>query len=255
MSTPETAPRAALRLHWTRTALGDPHVQLQRASTDAGFRSYWRTEGVTPSRVVMDAPPDKEDLRPWLRVRDLLDAAGVRVPQVLARDEVQGFLILEDLGGPTVAQVITDANADGLIDAAITQLIRLQSLALPSDFPVFGEALLQRDAGLFEEWFIGKHLGIHLDCADSECLQLAQRRLMDNALAQARVPTHRDYMLRNLMPLDAGPAVLDFQDMVHGPIAYDPVSLLRDAFSSWPEPRVEGWLQHYHARADRKSVV
>ena len=224
-------------------------MQLQRASTDAGFRSYWRTEGVTPSRVVMDAPPDKEDLRPWLRVRDLLDATGVRVPQVLARDEVQGFLILEDLGGPTVAQVITDANADGLIDAAITQLIRLQSLALPSDFPVFGEALLQRDAGLFEEWFIGKHLGIHLDCADSECLQLAQRRLMDNALAQARVPTHRDYMLRNLMPLDAGPAVLDFQDMVHGPIAYDPVSLLRDAFSSWPEPRVEGWLQHYHARA------
>lgn len=108
---------------------------------------------------------------------------------------------------------------------------------------------MQRDAGLFEEWFIGKHLGIHLDCADSECLQLAQRRLMDNALAQARVPTHRDYMLRNLMPLDAGPAVLDFQDMVHGPIAYDPVSLLRDAFSSWPEPCVEGWLQHYHARA------
>ena len=182
-------------------------------------------------------------------MRDLLDATGVRVPQVLARDEVQGFLILEDLGGPTVAQVITDANADGLIDAAITQLIRLQSLALPSDFPVFGEALLQRDAGLFEEWFIGKHLGIHLDCADSECLQLAQRRLMDSALAQARVPTHRDYMLRNLMPLDTGPAVLDFQDMVHGPIAYDPVSLLRDAFSSWPEPRVEGWLQHYHARA------
>ena len=249
MSTPETAPRATLRLHWTRTALGDPHVQLQRASTDAGFRSYWRTEGVTPSRVVMDSPPDKEDVRPWLRVRDLLEAGGVRVPQVLARDGAQGFLLLEDLGGPTVAQVITEASADALIDAAITQLMRLQSLALPSDFPVFGEALLQRDAGLFEEWFIGKHLGIRLDCADSERLELAQRRLMDNALAQAHVPTHRDYMLRNSMPAAAGPAVLDFQDMVHGPIAYDPVSLLRDAFLSWPEPRVQGWLQHYHARA------
>jgi aminoglycoside/choline kinase family phosphotransferase len=133
--------------------------------------------------------------------------------------------------------------------AAIAQLVRLQALTLPDDIPTFGETLLQRDAGLFETWFIRKHLGIELDCDDAERLQLAQRRLMDNALAQARVPTHRDYMPRNLMPVAAGPAVLDFQDMVLGPIAYDAVSLLRDAFLSWPEARVQGWLQDYHAAA------
>ena len=242
-------PRAAQRLAWTRTALGDATVALERASTDAGFRSYWRTLGASPSRIVMDSPPDKEDVRPWLRVRDLLDARGVRVPQVLARDVEAGFLLLEDLGGPTMAQVIDAANADAHIDAAIDQLIRLQLIALPADTTVFGEALLQRDAGLFEEWFIGRHLGIVLDCDDTERLQLAQRRLMDNALAQARVPTHRDYMPRNLMPVADGPAVLDFQDLVLGPIAYDPVSLLRDAFLSWPEDRVDAWLRRYHARA------
>ena len=242
-------PRAAQRLAWARTALGDANAMLARASTDAGFRSYWRTRSAAPSRIVMDSPPDKEDVRPWLRVRDLLDAGGVRVPRVLARDIDAGFLLLEDLGGPTVAQVIDDANADAHMDAAITQLVRLQSLALPADFPAFGEALLQRDAGLFEEWFLRRHLGLELDCGDAERLELAQRRLMDNALTQARVPTHRDYMPRNLMPVDDGPAVLDFQDLVLGPVAYDPVSLLRDAFLSWPEARVDDWLRRYHAHA------
>ena len=240
--------RADARLAWAREVLGDAGAALERASTDAGFRSYWRSGG-TPSRIVMDSPPDKEDVRPWLRVRDLLEAGGVRVPRVLARDVDAGFLLLEDLGGATMAQVIDAANADAHIDGAIGQLLRLQSIALPDDIPVFGEALLQRDAGLFEEWFVGRHLGLELDCDDAESLQLAQHRLMDNALAQARVPTHRDYMPRNLMPVEDGPAVLDFQDMVLGPVAYDAVSLVRDAFLSWPEPRVDAWLRRYHARA------
>lgn len=248
MSEPATD-RAAARLQWTRIALDTADLQLERASTDAGFRSYWRSVGAAPSRIVMDSPPGQEDVRPWLRIRDLLDAGGVRVPQVLARDVDAGFLLLEDLGGPTVAQLINDANAEAHMDAAITQLLRLQSLALPADVPAFGEALLQRDAGLFEDWFLRRHLGLELDCDDAERLQLVQRRLMDNALQQPRVPTHRDYMPRNLMPVEDGPAVLDFQDLVLGPIAYDPVSLLRDAFLSWPETRVEGWLHAYHARA------
>ena len=251
MTDPATAPdpRAAQRLAWTRDALGDADARLERASTDAGFRSYWRTHGAAPSRIVMDSPPDKEDVRPWLRVHDVLEAGGVRVPRVLARDVDAGFLLLEDLGGPTMAQVMDDANADAHVDGAIEQLLRLQSIALPADTVVFGEALLQRDAGLFEEWYLRRHLGIELHCDDVERLQLVQRRLMDNALAQARVPTHRDYMPRNLMPVADGPAVLDFQDMVVGPIAYDAVSLLRDAFLSWPEDRVVGWLRRYHARA------
>lgn len=242
-------PRTLQRLAWVRDALGNAYAQLERASTDAGFRSYWRTRGADPTRIVMDSPPDKEDVRPWLRAHDLLETGGVRVPRVLARDVDHGFLLLEDLGGPTMAQVMNDENADAHVDGAIEQLLRLQSIALPADTVVFGEALLQRDAGLFEACYLRRHLGIALECDDAERLQLVQRRLMDNALAQARVPTHRDYMPRNLMPVADGPAVLDFQDMVVGPIAYDAISLLRDAFLSWPEDRVEGWLRRYHARA------
>ena len=251
MTDPATTPdpRTARRVAWTRDALGDADARIERASTDAGFRSYWRTHGKGASRIVMDSPPDKEDVRPWLRAHDILEAGGVRVPRLLARDVDAGFLLLEDLGGPTMAQVMDADNADAHVDGAIDQLLRLQSIALPADTVVFGEALLQRDAGLFEEWYLRRHLGVELDCEDVDRLQLVQRRLMDNALGQALVPTHRDYMPRNLMPVVNGPAVLDFQDMVIGPIAYDAVSLLRDAFLSWPEDRVVGWLRRYHARA------
>lgn len=241
--------RAHVRLAWAREALGDPQATLQRASVDAGHRSYWRSSGEGATRIVMDSPPALEDVGPWLRMRDLLEQGGVRVPQVVARDVETGFLLLEDLGGPTLAQVLAADNADAWFDAAIRQLLKLQSIATTKDMGQFGEALLQRDAGLFEEWFLGRHLGVVLDCGDAEQLQLVQRRLMDNALQQAQVLTHRDFMPRNLMPTQPELAVLDFQDCVRGPIAYDAVSLFKDAFLSWPLARVDGWLASYHARA------
>ena len=240
---------ASQRLAWARQALADERAQLQRASVDAGHRSYWRSAGSGPARIVMDSPPALEDVRPWLHMRDLLENGGVRVPQVLARDVEMGFLLLEDLGGPTLAQVLDETNADTYFDSAMTQLLQLQSITPPADMGAFGEALLQRDAGLFEEWFLQRHLGLALDCGEVEHLQLVQRRLMDNALSQAQVLTHRDFMPRNLMPTQPDLAVLDFQDCVRGPIAYDPISLFKDAFLSWPLERVDGWLARYHQRA------
>jgi aminoglycoside/choline kinase family phosphotransferase len=242
------------RLDWARTTLADATITLQRASTDAGFRSYWRTCGqasapAAASMIVMDSPPDKEDVRPWLRIRDLLESGGVRVPHVLARDIDNGFLLLEDLGVDTYLQVIDDANADAMFDAAVTQLLKLQAIAPPADLPAYDEALLSRELRLFDEWFLGRHLGVTLDCGELETLELVYRRLIDAALAQPQVLVHRDFMPRNLMPVADGPAVLDFQDAVRGPIAYDALSLFKDAFLGWPQPRVDAWLDRYHARA------
>ncbi len=255
MTDPATDPlRAQQRLHWARTALGDADAALERASVDAGFRSYWRATGARGSHIVMDSPPGLEDVTPWLRMHDLLAPHGVRVPQVLARDVDNGFLLLEDLGVPTLARHINEDNADAWFEAAFDQLIRLQSIPVPEGLGVFGEALLQRDAGLFDEWFLRKHLGLQLDCAEVDQLQQVQRRLMDNALNQPQVLTHRDFMPRNLMPVGNTLAVLDFQDLVRGPIAYDPVSLFKDAFLSWPLARVDGWLARYHARAQEAGL-
>jgi len=238
------------RLAWTRVTLDDATASLQRASTDAGFRSYWRTSArAGASTIVMDSPPDKEDVRPWLHIHDLLERGGVRVPRVLARDVDAGFLLLEDLGTNTYLQVIDAGNADAMFDAAVTQLLKLQAIAPPAGLPDYDEALLARELRLFDEWFLGRHLGVTLDCGELETLELVYRRLIDAALAQPQVLVHRDFMPRNLMPVDDGPAVLDFQDAVRGPIAYDALSLFKDAFLSWPQARVDGWLDRYHARA------
>jgi len=241
--------RARQRLEWARERLADDTASIERASVDAGFRSYWRVSGRGGSHIVMDAPPGLEDPRPWLRMRELLLAHGLRVPALLAQDLDAGFLLLEDLGAPTLARILDEHNADAWFERAMTQLVRLQSIPVPDGFGEFGEALLQRDAGLFDEWFLQRHLGLQLDCGEVEGLQLVQRRLMDNALGQAQLMAHRDFMPRNLMPVADGPAVLDFQDMVRGPIAYDPVSLFKDAFLSWPLQRVDEWLAQYHERA------
>ena len=242
-------PRAEARTAWTRATLRDDTAEPVRASMDAGFRSYWRVPTADGSRIVMDSPPDKEDVRPWLQVRDLLEAGGVRVPRVLAQDVDAGFLLLEDLGADTYLHVIDGDNADALFDAAVTQLLRIQAITPPAGLPAFDEELLARELRLFDEWFCGRHLGLALDCGDMETLDGAYRVLIDAALAQPQVLVHRDFMPRNLMPADDGPAVLDFQDAVRGPIAYDALSLFKDAFLSWPEDRVAAWLDRYHARA------
>lgn len=241
--------RTAARRHWVASVASCDNPIISRASTDAGMRSYWRVTGIDPSRIVMDAPPGLEDVRPWLAIRDLLERGGVRAPQVLARDIEHGFLLLEDLGSETYLQALDDANADALFDAAITQLLRLQAIAPPPDLPAYDEPLLARELGLFDEWFVGRHLGITLTCTDYDRLELGYRRLINAALAQPKVLVHRDFMPRNLMPCADGPALLDFQDAVYGPIAYDPASLFKDAFLSWPQARVDDWLDRYHARA------
>lgn len=241
------SPRDLERQAWTAALLGAGTTQ-RRASVDAGFRSYWRTDSA-PTRIVMDAPPDKEEVHPWLRVRDLLQSGGVRVPQVLEQDVERGFLLLEDLGNNTYLHDLDADNADALFGEALDQLVKLQAIAPPADLPRYDHALLAAEPRLFDEWFCGRHLGLTLDCGEMEMLDAAYRFLVDAALAQPQVLVHRDFMPRNLMRVAGGPAVIDFQDAVAGPIAYDPICLFKDAFISWPEDRVQGWLREYHRRA------
>jgi N-acetylmuramate 1-kinase len=242
-------PRSAQRLVWAREALKNPQLQLERASADAGFRSYWRTSHQGQTYIVMDSPPDKEDVKPWLNLRAHFENGEVYVPQVLAEDIDNGFLLLNDLGSQTLLHVINLGNADAFFDQAIDQLLRIQQLPIPEQMPHYDEALLQRELSLFDEWFLKRHLGIEIECEEWDVIESAYRLLINRALQQAKVLVHRDFMPRNLMPHQDQLAVLDFQDAVHGPIAYDALSLFKDAFHSWPEENVQQWLAHYHRRA------
>ncbi|MEJ1248679.1 aminoglycoside phosphotransferase family protein [Denitratimonas tolerans] len=250
MSEATPAPRDLERLAFARAHLGPAAPVPERASSDAGFRSYWRTRAADGSpRIVMDSPPDREDVRPWLAMQARLRTGGVRVPGVLAQDPENGWLLLEDLGANTVLQVIDADSADRWIGRAFEQLVRLQRIALPDGFPAYDEALVRRELALFPEWFLGRHLGLALTPSEERVWQAACAVLVAAFRNPPQGLVHRDFIVRNLMPAGDGVAVLDFQDAVRGPLAYDVLSLTKDAFVSWPQARVNGWISDYHHAA------
>lgn len=241
--------RAAQAYAWACQALALPQAAFAPASADASFRRYFRISDGGRSWIVMDAPPQQEDCRPFVRVAALLRDAGVHVPAVLAQDLESGFLLLSDLGRQTFLEAMNEADAERLFVAAIDALILWQRASRPQVLPDYDEALLRRELNLFPDWYLARHLGVTLQQAERDALETVFARLVAEALAQPRVYVHRDYMPRNLMLSQPNPGVLDFQDAVYGPIAYDPISLFKDAFHSWPAQRVEWGLRCYHQRA------
>jgi aminoglycoside/choline kinase family phosphotransferase len=197
----------------------------------------------------MDAPPDKEDCRPFVHVAGLLHAAGVHAPRVHAQDLAQGFLLLTDLGTRTYLQELTAENAPQLFADATDALVRWQLATRPGELPPYDEALLRREMQLFPDWYVARHLRAKLSAGQAEQLERVFGQLVQSALAQAKVYVHRDYMPRNLMLCNPNPGVLDFQDAVIGPISYDIVSLMRDAFLSWEDEEVLDWTVRYWERA------
>ena len=242
-------PRAALAQRWALDRLGLAEAVFGPASADASFRRYFRVEDGARSWIVMDAPPERENLAPFIEVAGLMQAAGLHVPRILAEDRAQGLLLLDDLGRRTYLQAIGPDNADALMGDAIDALVRWQKASRPGVLPPYDEALLQRELDLFPEWYVGRELGRELDGTQRGWLRETERRLLDSALAQPRVWVHRDYMPRNLMLAEPNPGILDFQDAVEGPITYDLASLMRDAFLSWPSERIDGWIRLYWERA------
>jgi aminoglycoside/choline kinase family phosphotransferase len=242
--------RRALVERWLAKQLEGARFTLTPASEDASFRRYFRAElPGGASYIVMDAPPDKEDCRPFVHVARLLSAAGLHAPRIHAADLAQGFLLLSDLGRRTYLEVLNEANAAALLGDAIEALVRWQLATQPGELPPYDEALLRRELNLFPEWYVARHRNIQLPESRMNALEQIFRQLVASALAQPKVYVHRDYMPRNLMLSEPNPGVLDFQDAVIGPISYDVVSLLRDAFLSWEEERVLDWSVRYWERA------
>jgi len=241
--------RLELLSRWAREALGESQLTIRPASADASFRRYFRISRGVETFIAMDAPPDKEDVRPFLHVATLLHAAGVHAPQVLAEDVPRGFLLLSDLGTQTYLDVLGESNANELFSAAIDTLIKWQLISAEGELPPYDAALLQRELNLFPDWYVTKHLQVTLSDAQRASLQGMFDLIIQTNLSQSKVFVHRDYMPRNLMISTPNPGVLDFQDAVYGPISYDVASLFRDAFISWPEDRVIDWAARYWERA------
>ena len=212
------------------------------ASADASFRRYFRIDSAQGSRIIMDAPPTLEDCRPFAKVAQLMHAAQVHAPEVLAWDEAKGFMLLTDLGAQTMMQAINrdDPQANqALYLQAVDALIAWQTASQPGVLPPYDDALLRRELALFPDWYLARHRGVAVEGEVRRTLDNAFKCIIKHNLAWPSVYVHRDFMPRNLMISADGPAprlgVLDFQDAVYGPITYDIASLMRDAFLSWDE--------------------
>ncbi|WP_250492709.1 phosphotransferase [Caballeronia sp. GAWG1-1] len=229
---------------------------LAPASADASFRRYFRLESASEhgsTLIAVDAPPP-EKCREFVQVAGLLETANVHVPKILEADFEAGFMLVTDLGTTTYISVLDEKNARGLMRDAIDALIRFQQTSREGVLPPFDEAFLRREMELMPEWFIGRHLGREVTQAERKTLDKTFDLLVKSALAQPRTFMLRDFMPRNLMVAEPNPGVLDFQDAVYGPIAYDIASLMRDAFISWDEEFQLDCIVYYWERARKAGL-
>lgn len=261
---------------WLSGLFPNETFTIAPASADASFRRYFRAtfvDGIT--KVVMDAPPQHEDCKPFLHVGKLFEDAGTHVPHVYAQDLKQGFLLLSDLGNTTYLQGFPAGKPSQLYGDATDALIRIQLASKEKELPPYDEALLRRELNLFPEWYIAKHLGVTLTAKQQAKLEEVFKRILANNLAQPCVYVHRDYHSRNLMVVESplsnslplagertnekgnfqsSPGILDFQDAVYGPITYDLASLFKDAYIRWEEEEIMDWLIRYWENARKAGL-
>jgi aminoglycoside/choline kinase family phosphotransferase len=243
--------------HWLESELDFSEYTLNPASADASFRRYFRIIHQGESLIVMDAPPEKEDSRPFVDISRMFFDVGLNVPAVIDEDLQQGFLLLSDLGSQPYLDVLDNDSVERLYGDALSALATIQS-CIPghATLPCYTRTLLLSEMELFREWLLGRHLDIAQHDGQAATIDAAFEQLADNALQQPQVCVHRDYHSRNLMLTEVNnPGILDFQDAVIGPVTYDLVSLLRDCYIAWPRARVEDWALGYQQLALQSGIL
>lgn len=247
--------RKMTMLDWLENDLRLPVKYCEAASSDASFRRYFRVTLPEQQLIVMDAPPEKENIKQFTKVAELLRFSDVYIPAIYHQNLDEGFLVLEDFGSQSFLDKVNANNANELYGSAMASLLTLQvnTDINKTDLPHYDTALLQRELGIFEEWFIHKASGLEIP---AEIWDDACRILLESALEQPVTCVHRDYHSRNLMVLnDNAIGIIDFQDAVIGPVTYDLASLLRDCYIAWPQNQVSIWVSQYYQMLKQAGVI
>ena len=257
MPTTMTTSRQQQLHRWLQQVFDQP-FSLTSLPGDASARQYHRlqlfnSDATTESNryMVMDSADEQEAMQQFIKVTKLMTPA-VNVPELIAQDIKQGFLVLQDFGSVEFAHLlleVTDAQVDEQYQLALQSLIQLQQLeveAVQSEYqlPDYDTALLDREMDLFSDWFL-PYIGVELERPLWDTLKAA---VIKQILAQPQVVVHRDYHSRNLMQDRADNSrlgIIDFQDAVIGAYSYDLVSLVRDAYVDWPEKQVSQWIYDF----------
>lgn len=239
---------------WLKKIFIEDDFILTPLAGDASFRRYFRLHRHEQTHVVMDAPPGKETIAPFIRIAKHLQTHGIHTPTVFAFDDQQGFILLEDLGDHLLLNSLSAEHANQLYTEAMTTLIEIQTCpSINPPLPDFDKAFMLQELALFDEWFLQRHLSLTLHASDRQCLEETFDWLTTEIAGQPQVLIHRDYHSRNLIVIDeenpSDLGVIDFQDAMRGPYAYDLVSLLEDSYIQWPRSDVLRWLTFFYNNA------
>jgi aminoglycoside/choline kinase family phosphotransferase len=241
---------------WLATLPEISDFSFEPASTDASFRRYFRIHENGKSYIVMDAPPDREDSEPFVKVAEAFESIGLNVPHIYARDLTQGFMLLEDLGTELYLDTLSAHTVARLYGDALGALATLQACGPRVGLPMYDRSLLMQEMALFRDWLLLEELSLPLSDEEESMLEQVFELLAQSALQQPQVCVHRDYHSRNLMVTARhNPGILDFQDAVVGPVTYDLVSLLRDCYISWPDEQVQDWAMGYYELARQCGIL
>jgi aminoglycoside/choline kinase family phosphotransferase len=232
---------------WLKTIVGNKPYDINLLAGDASFRRYFRLFIDGHTQVIMDAPPEKETMLPFIQIGELLAQHGIMTPKIYASDLTQGFALLEDFGDRLLLNVINIDNADKLYTQAMTTLIKMQQTPTHNPpIPAFDKTHILMELNVFHEWFLSAYLNLRLDDQQQSQLDYTFDWLSTEIMKQSQVFIHRDYHSRNLILMDKSLGVIDFQDAMLGPISYDLVSLLKDCYIQWPRKKVIEWMNYFH---------
>jgi len=247
-----SSPRMHALCRWLHETSLKPVKRLEQIAGDASFRRYFRAYFDQGTAIVMDAPPEKESTAPFVAVGTRLREVKWQIPEFIAHDVAQGFMLLSDFGDLSYLSQLTPTTADVLYGEATGRLIELHRLGNVDTWhlPHYEAAMLMRELRLFDTWYLGQHLGLEGAEIDQVLLKSVYAALIESALSQPQVCVHRDFHSRNLMVLPDGKmGVLDFQDAVVGPVTYDLVSLLKDCYIAWPVSQVNAWALDFYTES------
>lgn len=244
--------------NWLEKQLLNTAFTLTPASSDASFRRYFRVCKDDGNLIVMDAPPAKEQIGTFCRIARRFHESGLNVPEILAEEDEQGFVLMTDLGTQQYLDLLDSNNVERLYGDALGALATLQAATLqqPDFLPTYSHKLLTDEMNLFRDWYLPRLLRHESTAEEHAIMDRAWAILVESALQQPQVWVHRDYHSRNLMLTERhNPGILDFQDAVTGPITYDLVSLLKDCYIEWPASMVEDWVLRYHDLALQSGLL
>jgi len=229
---------------------------ISTASSDASFRRYFRVKTVEDSFIVMDAPPENESIEAFLKISQILNATNVNVPDIYEEDNALGFILMQDFGNSTYLDVLSEDNQQRLYSDAIESLFQMQKFVKKDLCQAYTQKILFDEMALFIEWYLKKYKKIELSNKENEQLLNCFETISKKVLSQEKFFVHRDYHSRNLMNQKSNnPGILDFQDALVGPVTYDLVSLLKDAYIEWNEEIVLDHVVRYWEKANTNKLI